>query len=98
MTRSKARMTDESRSGSEQACGQTSYYSFILSVALRARSVLRATARSAKCELVLWGCDLQKWKFFRARNTGAQHTMWKYRSVRQLAVELADGHARRVAG
>ena len=27
-------MTDESRSRSEQACGQTSYYSFILSVAL----------------------------------------------------------------
>jgi hypothetical protein len=62
-------------------------------VALRARGVLRATARSAKVELVLWGCDLQKWKFFGARNTWAQQWKCKLRVDRGLIAELATGQS-----
>jgi hypothetical protein len=58
-------------------------------VALRAGGTSRATARSAKVELVLWGCDLQKWKFFGARNTWAQQWKRKLWVNRGLAAELA---------
>jgi hypothetical protein len=67
------------------------YRSSLLSAALRARGVWRATARSAKVELVLWGCDLQKWKFSCARNTWAQQCECKLWVVQGLTVELVIG-------
>jgi hypothetical protein len=60
-----------------------------LTVVLREIRGWRATARSAKRGFTLWGCDLQKWKFFRARNTRAQQLKCKSRLDQGLAVELA---------